>query len=462
MESKTENFPSVSAVGAKETGLTLMPLFTVSQLSDSLKRVVENNFSHIKLRGEISGYRGPHHSSGHAYFTLKDDKAKIDAVIWRGVFSRLPFHPEEGMEVIVSGKVTIYQGSSKYQIVIDHLEVAGAGALMALLEARKKKLAAEGLFDEARKKALPFLPQIIGVVTSPNGAVIRDILHRLQERMGCKVILWPASMQGQNSAEEVKAAIQGFNAIKAGHGITAPDVVIIARGGGSLEDLWPFNDEALARTAAASNIPIISAIGHETDWTLLDYVADKRAPTPSAAAEMVVPVLQDLVNIVQISQKRLRQAVFNFLSSHMEKLQLRRLPPSSYLFDIWGEYLKNRSQKFFVSFETLLKNKTSMLDQLGQRLHPRLIERASDKAAVLLQERYKSFLSAMSFLWDKKISTLEHNGRLLENLSYKKVLQRGFALVLDKKRGLIASAQEAQQRKPAVVVFQDGEINFPD
>src|SRR5918999_1999049 len=262
--------------------------FTVSELAFAIKRVLEDGFGYVRLRGEISGFRGPH-SSGHCYFALKDDKAKIEAVIWRATYQRFRIKPEEGMEVIAQGRITSYPGSSKYQIVIESLEPAGLGALMALLEQRKRKLAAEGLFDEARKKKLPFLPRVVGIVTSPTGAVIRDMLHCFEERFPAHVIVWPVRVQGEGSAAEVAAAIRGLNAIPLGGAIPRPDVLIVARGGGSLEDLWGFNEEIVARAAADSSIPLISAVGHETDWTLIDLVADARAPTPTKAAEWAVP-----------------------------------------------------------------------------------------------------------------------------------------------------------------------------
>lgn len=260
------------------------PEFSVSELAGAIKRALEDGFGHVRLKGEISGYRGPH-ASGHCYFALKDDKAKIEAVIWKGTFGRLRFKPEEGMEVIAQGRVTTFPGSSKYQIVIDALEPAGAGALMALIEERKRKFAAEGLFDEGHKKPRPFLPRVVGIITSPTGAVIRDMLHGFEERFPTRVIVWPVRVQGEGSAAEVAAAIRGFNAIAPGGPVARPDVLIVARGGGSLEDLWSFNEEVVVRAAFESRIPLISAVGHETDWTLIDLVADARAPTPTKAAE---------------------------------------------------------------------------------------------------------------------------------------------------------------------------------
>src|SRR3981189_162224 len=270
------------------------PEFTVSELSSALKRTVEDAYGHVRVRGEITGFRGPH-SSGHCYFALKDEGAKIEAVIWKFAHARMRFKPQEGLEVIATGKLTTYPGSWKYQIVIEQLEPAGIGALMALMEERKKKLAAEGLFDEARKQLLPWLPEVIGVVTSPTGAVIRDILHRLEDRFPRRVLVWPVRVQGEGSAEQIAAAIRGFNALPEGGRIPRPDLLIVARGGGSLEDLWSFNEEIVVRPPADSMIPLISAVGHETDITLIDFAADKRAPTPTAAAEIAVPGKSELI-----------------------------------------------------------------------------------------------------------------------------------------------------------------------
>src|SRR5262245_55437131 len=268
--------------------------WTVSELSAALRKTVEDAFGYVRVRGEISGYKGPH-GSGHCYFTLKDEGARIDAVIWRSAFARMRLKPEEGLEVFVTGRLTTYPGKSTYQIVIETLEPAGLGALMMLLEERKKKLAAEGLFDAARKQPLPFLPELIGVITSPTGAVIRDILHRLAGRFPRHVLLWPVRVQGDGSAEEVAAAIHGLNGLPMHGPIRKPDLIIVARGGGSLEDLWSFSEEIVVRAAAASVIPLIAAVGHETDVTLIDFAADMRAPTPSAAAEVAVPVRAELL-----------------------------------------------------------------------------------------------------------------------------------------------------------------------
>ncbi|MCZ8041475.1 MAG: exodeoxyribonuclease VII large subunit [Beijerinckiaceae bacterium] len=273
------------------------PEWSVSDLSGALKRTLEDAFGFVRVRGEISGYRGPV-GSGHVYFSLKDANAKIDAVIWKGVFGRLKTRPQEGLEVIATGKITTFAGKSSYQIIIDSLEPAGIGALMALLEERRRRLAAEGLFAEERKQLIPYLPRVIGVVTSPTGAVIRDILHRLEDRFPRHVLVWPVRVQGETSAAEVAAAIAGFNALPEGGRIPRPDVIIVARGGGSLEDLMGFNEEIVVRAAAASLIPLVSAVGHETDVTLIDHAADLRAPTPTGAAEKVVPVRAELMSLV--------------------------------------------------------------------------------------------------------------------------------------------------------------------
>ena len=269
------------------------PELSVSEVAQAVKRTIETTFYRVRVRGEIS--RPNYHRSGHLYLTLKDEKAVIDAVCWRGAVSRLSLRAEEGMEVIVTGKLTTFPGGSKYQVVIEQMELAGEGALLKLLEDRRKRLMAEGLFEAERKQPLPFLPRVIGVVTSPTGAVIRDILHRVADRFPRHVLLWPVSVQGERAAPEVAAAIAGFNAIEPGGDVPRPDVLIVGRGGGSLEDLWGFNEEAVVRAVAASRIPVISAVGHETDTTLIDFVADRRAPTPTGAAEMAVPVRADLL-----------------------------------------------------------------------------------------------------------------------------------------------------------------------
>jgi len=259
-----------------------LPEYSVSEISQAVKRTLEGAFERVRVRGEISGFKRA--ASGHLYFALKDEEAKLDAVCWRLSAGRLAVTPEDGLEVVAIGRVSSYPGRSSYQLVVESLELAGEGALLKLLEERRKKLAAEGLFDAARKRPLPFLPEVIGVITSPTGAVIRDILHRLEDRFPRRVLLWPVLVQGEGAKEQIAAAINGFNAIRPGGPLPRPDLLIVARGGGSLEDLWAFNEEIVVRAAAASTIPLISAVGHETDTTLIDHAADRRAPTPTAAA----------------------------------------------------------------------------------------------------------------------------------------------------------------------------------
>src|SRR5215469_6448889 len=295
-----------------------LPEYTVSELSAALKRRIEESFSYVRVRGEVSGFK--RHSSGHCYLALKDADAVLDAVCWRQTAIRLGLKPEDGMEVVCTGRLTTFPGRSKYQLIIDTMELAGVGALLKLLEERKQRLAAEGLFAESRKKRLPFLPEVIGVVTSPTGAVIRDILHRLADRFPRRVLLWPVAVQGDGAAVQVAAAIEGFNRIAPGGRIPRPDLLIVARGGGSLEDLMPFNEEIVIRAAANSKIPLIAAVGHETDTTLIDFAADRRAPTPTAAAEMAVPVLRDLVESLLSLQQRLLRGVSRAIGSQRRHL----------------------------------------------------------------------------------------------------------------------------------------------
>ncbi len=289
--------------------------YSVSELSGAVKRVIEGEFGLVRVRGEVGRVSRP--ASGHLYFDLKDDRAVIAAIAWKGQAGRLALRPEEGMEIIATGRLTTFPGQSKYQLIVEQVELAGAGALMAMLERRRMALAAEGLFDAARKRPIPFLPEVIGVVTSPSGAVIRDILHRLRDRFPRRVLIWPVAVQGEKCAPEVAAAIRGFNALAPGGAIPRPDLIIVARGGGSLEDLWGFNEEAVVRAAAASAIPLVSAVGHETDTTLIDFAADLRAPTPTAAAELAVPVRTDLMALMAEQGARLHRAV-------LQRGQMRR------------------------------------------------------------------------------------------------------------------------------------------
>lgn len=405
--------------------------FSVSELAQAVKRTVEDEFGFVRVRGEISGFRGQH-SSGHAYFTLKDDAASIDAVVWRGSWARLRFKPEEGMEVIATGRLTTFPKSSKYQIVIEQLEPAGAGALMALLEERRKKLAAEGLFAPERKRRLPYLPRVIGVVTSPTGAVIRDILHRLDDRFPAHVLVWPVRVQGDTSAAEVAAAVEGFNALPADGAIPRPDLLIVARGGGSIEDLWSFNEEIVVRAVAASTIPVISAVGHETDTTLVDFAADHRAPTPTAAAEAAVPVRSELIAYVDDQGQRLRTSTRQALRHGRDRLRAAagELPRPLDLLDIARQRLDFASSTLAASLRHLGQQKRLRLATAGARLSPNALRADLRHARTCLAPCAERLAPALRRIVVQRSDRLAGLGKLLESLSYKGVLARGYALVL--------------------------------
>ncbi|MGL9623411.1 exodeoxyribonuclease VII large subunit [Bradyrhizobium sp. U531] len=484
--------------------------FTVSELSQSLKRTVEDTYGHVRVRGEISGFRGAH-SSGHCYFALKDESAKIEAVIWKGVHGRMRFKPQEGLEVIATGKLTTYPGSSKYQIVIEALEPAGIGALMALMEERKKKLAAEGLFDEARKQLLPWLPEVIGVVTSPTGAVIRDILHRLEDRFPRHVLVWPVKVQGEGSAEQVAAAIRGFNALPEGGKIPRPDVLIVARGGGSLEDLWSFNEEIVVRAAAESMIPLISAVGHETDITLIDFVSDKRAPTPTAAAEMAVPVRSELFvevadlgrrthaywmrahesrrnelraaaralpsagDLLAIPRQRLdsagaslprglkanTHAHFRRFTAASSKLTLRvlhgQISQADHRLTVCGERLG-------LSTRSLLRQRRDRFAGLEVRLRASKLSNAQAQRNAIARQRERTHRlaeranRALVTLMQRLEARVENSGKLLSALSYRSVLARGFALVRDEAGHPLHAADAIGPGARLEIEFADGRV----
>lgn len=433
--------------------------FTVTEIAQSVKRTVEEQFGHVRIRGEITGYRGPH-SSGHAYFALKDEKARIDAVVWRGVFSKLRYKPEEGMEVIASGKLTTYPGSSKYQVVIDNIEPAGAGALMALLEQRRKQLAAEGLFDAARKQELPYLPQTIGVITSPTGAVIRDILHRLDDRFPTHVIVWPVRVQGDTCGAEVANAINGFNALPIDGPVKRPDLLIVARGGGSIEDLWGFNEEEVVRAAAASNIPLISAVGHETDVTLIDYASDRRAPTPTGAAEMAVPVKSELVNYVLDQGNRLRAAQARNITTAKDRLRAisAALPKAQDLTNIPRQRFDMATIRLGNALNQFVDRKRASYSQVSARLSPHGLRQKqqnfTDQVERLAARMRPAALSAL----ERKQTKIENMGKLLDSLSHKKALERGFALVTDAEGNLVRSSSTPQTGDGLNVQFADGDV----
>ncbi|HJO67863.1 MAG TPA: exodeoxyribonuclease VII large subunit, partial [Sphingomonas sanguinis] len=352
---------------------------SVGELSLKLKRMVEGEFGHVRLRGEISGYKRA--TSGHVYMSLKDENAVIDAVMWKGAANTLPFQPQDGVEVIATGRLTTFPGRSKYQIVVERMELAGAGALMALLEKLKAKLAGEGLFDRDRKKALPFMPPVIGVVTSPTGAVIRDILHRLEDRCPTHVIVWPVKVQGEGSAKEVAAAIRGFDAIAPGGPVPRPDLVIVARGGGSIEDLWSFNEEIVVRAVAECSIPIISAVGHETDTTLCDYAADLRAPTPTAAAEIAVPVLADIRLTVSAHGQRAERCARRYVERGRERLDAmaRLLPKRDQLLGPQRQRADEAGARLDRGLERRVTLARGGLDRAGAALRPAILERQVER-----------------------------------------------------------------------------------
>ncbi len=466
---------------------------TVSELSSAIKRALEDGFGYVRLRGEISGYRGPH-ASGHCYFALKDDKAKIDAVIWRGGFQKLKFRPEEGMEVIAQGRVTSYPGSSKYQIVIETLEPAGVGALMALLEERKRKLTAEGLFADDRKRRLPFWPQVVGIITSPTGAVIRDMLAGFNERCPTRVLIWPVRVQGETSAAEVAAAIRGFNALQPGGRVPRPEILIVARGGGSLEDLWGFNEEIVVRAAAESDIPLISAVGHETDWTLIDHAADARAPTPTKAAEWSVPKHADLMlrtgelgqrlvsrtirrleearahwraaarglprredllalprQRFDAAEKRLGRALFANTQAHGKRLAriAPRLQPR--LVTLRIERARDRLDRLGATARDALGRGASLrrarLERLMGRLRPSALAQRIGRGSERLDNLAQRARQAMLGRVERRRRALDAHAQMLTSLSYQSVLKRGFALVRDEHGQSIRSIAAAAGRR---------------
>ncbi|MGE4064577.1 MAG: exodeoxyribonuclease VII large subunit [Rhodospirillaceae bacterium] len=434
------------------------PALTVSELSAALKRKVEDSFSYVRVKGEVSQPKVP--GSGHCYLRLKDEDACLDAIIWRGTLARLSIRPEEGMEVIATGKLTTYPGRSSYQIIIESLELAGQGALLKLLEDRRKKLAAEGLFDEARKKPLPFLPRIIGVVTSPTGAVIRDILHRIRDRCACRVLVWPVRVQGEGAADEVTAAITGFNAFTEDGAIPRPDVIIVARGGGSLEDLWSFNEEAVVRAAAASKIPLISAVGHETDWTLIDYAADRRAPTPTAAAEMAVPVRLDLLANVQQRHGRLVQATMRLLTErriHLEGL-IRGIPRLEAMVEQKQQDLDMMAGRLVTGPSGLIRTKGHELAVLSAKLNLDRFGRDLMRHGQEIENLAQRFARAGARAVTDCTAKLESLAARLESSSPLSPLKRGYALVRDAAGAPILSTAGATPGALVEIEFGDGKV----
>ena len=431
--------------------------YSVSELAFALKRTLESAYGFVRLRGELS--KITRHASGHVYLTLKDDRAAIDGVVWKGQVRGLGVQPQQGMEVIVTGRITTYPASSKYQIVVETMEPAGVGALLAQLERLKAKLAAEGLFEASRKRTLPPSPAVVGVITSPTGAVIRDILHRIRERWPCQVVVWPVVVQGDMAAGQVVAAIEGFNAAEPGGAIPRPDVLIVARGGGSVEDLWAFNDEALARAAAASAIPLISAVGHETDTTLIDFVSDRRAPTPTAAAEIATPVLAELRAAVTGQEGRLLRAMGRLVERQRDRLAAaaRGLPRPA-------DVLALASQRFDLSAgrlnAALEKNASAHerdLVRIASRLSPGLLARPQKLKADRLTEvhaRARPAIDRRLLRADERLASLD---KLRLSLNPDGPLARGFARVHHADGALARRADTLRPGESVLLVFGDGE-----
>ena len=444
-----------TALEAGDLGGDNRPVFSVTEISHSLKRVVEDTFAHVRVRGEVS--RLTLARSGHMYVTLKDDNAVLDGVCWKGTVAGLAVQPEEGMEVVVTGRLSTYGGRSSYQIVIERMEIAGEGALLKLLEDRRKKLLAEGLFGEERKQPLPTLPGVIGVVTSPTGAVIRDILHRLRARFPRHVLLWPTNVQGDGAAESIAAAIDGFNALAPGGAVPRPDLLIVARGGGSLEDLWAFNEEVVVRSAAASNIPLISAVGHETDTTLIDFASDMRAPTPTAAAEIAVPVRGDLLAHTSDQGVRLMRAMHRKLGDFEKDVAglSRGIPEPGRIADEASQRLDDRVERLERSKDAMLNDMRGRVRELGGGLvNPaQQISRKQDRLTASLRALRQSLLNRLR----QKDSDLERQTLKLEGVSYQRVLDRGFALVTGED-GVMVCAATATPGLGLNIEFSDGGV----
>jgi exodeoxyribonuclease VII large subunit len=432
-----------------------LPEFAVSELADAIRRTLEGEFGRIRVRGEITELK--RYPSGHIYLALKDESAKLAAVIWKSAVPRLGLAPENGVEVIATGRLTTYADRSTYQLQIERLEYAGEGALLARIEALRKKLAAEGLFDAARKRPIPRLPRVIGIVTSPRGAVIRDILHRLADRFPREVLVWPVAVQGTGAAEQIAAAIRGFNALPEGGAIPRPDLLIVARGGGSLEDLMAFNDESVVRAAAASAIPLISAVGHETDTTLIDFAADVRAPTPTAAAELAVPVRVDLIRHLDQLRARASSAIARIVNERRLRLERaeRFIPDLPALIAARQQRLDDRSARLDASVIALLATRRHRLDRSAARLpHPRETIAGKRAALDLVSHRLDDRITRALAAAEARLGAL---GPRLDAVSYQSVLARGFALVTDRAGHAVTSARAVTPGKRLGLRFTDGE-----
>jgi exodeoxyribonuclease VII large subunit len=433
------------------------PEFTVSEIAGRVRKLIEEELGWVRVRGEVG--RVFRARSGHLYFDLKDDKSVLQCMTWKGQVADLGIEPEEGMEVIAEGKMTASGLQSKFGMNVQRLAVAGEGALMAMLEKRKKALAAEGLFDEARKKALPYLPEIIGVVTSPQGAVIRDILHRLRDRFPRKVLIWPVAVQGKECAPQVSAAVRGFNALTPGGALPRPDLLIVARGGGSIEDLWGFNEEIVARAVAASGIPVISAVGHETDTTLIDHVADRRAPTPTAAAEMAVPVRLDLLAWVEAQDGRLARGVSQGIARRQQRLSdmARLLPKSDALLNDARQKLDLAEAGLSQGLVRMIERKRSGLDRVSAPLRPSMLRSRFGAARERVSDRGARLVAGQAARLTRLGDRLEALDRTRRTLGYEATLARGFAVV---RQGEAVVTRAAEVRQAALEIeFRDGRIN---
>ncbi len=454
--------------------------YTVSEISGAVKKTIEGSFGHVRVRGEIGRVSRP--ASGHLYFDLKDERAVIAAISWKGQAARLAVRPEEGMEVIATGRMTTFPGQSRYQLIVESIEPAGAGALMAMLEKRKKALAAEGLFAREHKQPLPYLPEVIGVITSPSGAVIRDILHRLRDRFARKVLIWPVAVQGKACAPEVARAIAGFNALSPGGALPRPDLLIVARGGGSVEDLWGFNEEEVVRAAFASDIPLISAVGHETDTTLIDHVSDMRAPTPTAAAELAVPVRLELLSWTAQQEARLSRALTQGLGQRQQRLRdlVRALPRPASLLESAAQRLDRAGERLPNALRAATQRKKLRLSEISGAIRPeataRLLREArrglKDRAGRLkpailrrdvarkkqetsrLAHRFILAAAARNGGWRQKLDGLE---KMRQTLGYTETLKRGYAVV----RGdgaVVTDTAGARAARALEIEFSDGRL----
>ena len=436
------------------------PEFSVSELSSVLKRMIEGEFSNVRIRGEVGRVSRP--ASGHLYFDLKDDKSVIASVTWKGQASKLVTQPEEGLEVVATGKITTFAGQSRYQMIVSEMSVAGIGALMAQLEKRKKKLEAEGLFDKSIKKEIPYLPEIIGVVISPSGAVIQDILHRLSDRFPRKVLLWPVAVQGERCAPDVAAAINGFNRLTPGGAMPRPELIIVARGGGSIEDLWGFNEESVVRAAAESEIPLISAVGHETDTTLIDFASDLRAPTPTAAAEYAVPVRADLMGWLSSMDERRVRSLSTGLEIKRQRLKdlSRGLPAPDELVAMSTQRLDSISERLPRALITVSNNKRTILLQTSAGLRGSLLKNKLVDRSEAINRFVKSIQSNMKVIIQRNQSALESLERLRQTLGYEATLQRGYAVIRNENGGIVTSVKVADVSKSLEIEFQDGKTSL--